>query len=141
MVFFLRSFLMAFIIWSRKSYMRPPQTTPLYQRNIFYHNCTCATRPTKISDYAVFHLLVNFSVLTFFCLIYPQSIWVTHFSPMFHFYTPWKCLTFSGGIELEHSARWFYGNITRFILWQNEKTKCILIRVEIINFNNLTTLI
>ena len=36
---------------------------------------------------------------------------LTHFNPMFHFYTPWKrqkifgFLTFSGGIELKHWAK------------------------------------
>ena len=37
------------------------------------------------------------------------SLWIrdffTHFSPMFHFYTPWKAfgfLMFSKGIEIEH---------------------------------------
>ena len=33
--------------------------------------------------------------------------YLTHFKPMFHFYTPWKqktggFLMFSGGIEVEH---------------------------------------
>ena len=27
---------------------------------------------------------------------------LTHFEPMFHFYTPWGFLMFSGGIEVEH---------------------------------------
>ena len=36
---------------------------------------------------------------------------LTHFSPMFHFYTPWKCketkgfLAVSGGIEMEHQGK------------------------------------
>ena len=37
--------------------------------------------------------------------------WITHFSPKFHFYTPWKrqktfgSLMFAGSIEMEHCAR------------------------------------
>ena len=40
---------------------------------------------------------------------------LTHFSSMFHFYTPWKrqktsktfgFLTFSGGVEMEHWLKW-----------------------------------
>ena len=31
---------------------------------------------------------------------------LTHFSSMFHFYTPKKCQTFSGSIEMEHWAKW-----------------------------------
>ena len=40
-----------------------------------------------------------------------SSLRFTHFSPMFHFLTPWKrqkifgLLTFSGGIEMEHWAK------------------------------------
>ena len=39
------------------------------------------------------------------------SQWLTHFGPMFHFYTPWKCqktkdfLMFSGGVEMERRAK------------------------------------
>ena len=40
--------------------------------------------------------------------IHFKTFWLTHFSPMPHFYTPWKrqktygFLTFSGGIEMWH---------------------------------------
>ena len=43
-----------------------------------------------------------------FCIILVSSMILTHFSPMLHLYTPWKCqksigfLTFSGGIEMWH---------------------------------------
>ena len=47
---------------------------------------------------------------------YPQTYKshssLTHFNPVFHFSTPWKrqktfgFLTFSGGIEMEHWAKW-----------------------------------
>ena len=51
--------------------------------------------------------------LHFFLIIYgclEEYCFLTHFSSMFLFYTPWKCqktfglLTFSGGIEMEYLA-------------------------------------
>ena len=41
-------------------------------------------------------------------ILIEYEILLTHFSPVSHFYTPWKCqktfgfLTFSGGIEMWH---------------------------------------
>ena len=56
---------------------------------------------SKFSDFFAVYLLNHYTL--------------THFSPMLHFYSPWKCqktrqktfgfLTFSGAIEMEYSAK------------------------------------
>ena len=51
---------------------------------------------------------------------------LTHFSPMSHFYTPWKrqktfCfLTFSGGIEYDTGLKWVKLFLTLLLFWQNQ---------------------
>ena len=54
--------------------------------------------------------ITRFSSIEIICKSLGMN-WLSHFSPMLHFYTPWKCqktfefLTFSGGIEMEHWAK------------------------------------
>ena len=54
--------------------------------------------------FKLFRNILNFSEILRITLMLP----LTHFSPIFHFYTPWKVqrtsgfLTCSGGIEMEH---------------------------------------
>ena len=61
-------------------------------------------------DYTVTNLWI-FSSPTAFDFI-QLSLRLTHFSPVSHFYTPWKpqrtygFLTFSGGVEIWHGLKW-----------------------------------
>ena len=65
-------------------------------------------------------LVICFTIrIHVFMIIHRLSL--THFSSMFHFYTPWSCqkifgfLTYSGGIEMEHWAFVKMPNISNLI--------------------------
>ena len=76
-----------------------------------------------------------------------EKVLLTHFSTMFHFYTPWKrqktfgFLAFSGGIEMEHSVKmvnsekkliyhfWDFSGVFETFLSANVKSKFIIERV------------
>ena len=53
-------------------------------------------------------MLYNWLYLNIYIYFFVFSCWLTHFHPIFHFYSPWKheqassFLMFSGGIEVEH---------------------------------------
>ena len=59
----------------------------------------------------IFYIKTNVLQDFHICMNVPLIFHLTHLSPMFHFYTPWKrqktfsFLTFSGVIELEHWAK------------------------------------
>ena len=61
------------------------------------------TKPTAKSSFVKFRTLYDY------LNIKPKiSNQLTYFSPMFHFYTPWKrqgFMTFSGGIDMEGWAK------------------------------------
>ena len=58
--------------------------------------------------YALYSLFLLYAKLRAMCGSDSSSIYLTHFSPVLHFYTPWKrqktfgFLTSSGGIEMWH---------------------------------------
>ena len=59
----------------------------------------------------IFYIKTNVLQDFHICTNVPLIFHLTHLSPMFHFYTPWKrqktfsFLTFSGVIEMEHWAK------------------------------------
>ena len=97
--------------------------------------------------------------LTFFCCLFlkfkerspivplPLSenfgmTFLTHFSPMFHFYTPWihqktkGFLTFSGGIEMEHWAKWVNNAILR-VAEEDNMAIAIFLCIELVAISDL----
>ena len=91
---FFRGILHATQLWVRCIASKNGQSVPLiYNRyiNMYYENILYKRFRDNFSP----HLSSEFS-----------QTHLTHFTPMFHFYTPWKCqktrgfLTFSGGMEM-----------------------------------------
>ena len=79
----------------------------------------------RTGSYLRFKIITNIILIhRFRCFLWFSSS-LTHFSPMSHFYTPWKrqktCgfLTFSGGIEM-----WHWTKIGLFITWNLLFARC-----------------
>ena len=67
---------------------------------------------------------------------------LTHFSPVSHFYTPWKhqktfgFLTFSGGIEMWHWTKMGEWKTSFFVQWVNRKFVAIVLQYSINMYKN-----
>ena len=77
--------------------------------NVFQYTLWLQRKCDNESSYWVSRLKHRFSI--------EQLLPFTHFSPVSHFYTPWKrrktkgFMTFSGGIEMWHWTKIGYGNL------------------------------